>query len=110
MTTGELSRTNSAYKVKMRAKSSSATSTRRQHNTTTDSKNVIGTAPPQSDQDKVSDTSTATTAKVQGAKREAEPHPNELDPSKRHRGEQGTCRVCVVTPLPPSPNFALLTR
>lgn len=94
----------------MRAKSSSATSTRRQHNTTTDSKNVIGTAPPQSDQDKVSDTSTATTAKVQGAKREAEPHPNELDPSKRHRGEQGTCRVCVVTPLPPSPNFALLTR
>lgn len=89
MTTGELSRTNSAYKVKMRAKSSSATSTRRQHSTTSDSKNVIGTAPPQSDQDKVSDTTTAT-AKIQGAKREAEPHPNELDPSKRQRGE-GMC-------------------
>lgn len=96
MTTGELSRTNSAYKVKMRAKSSSATSTRRQHSTTSDSKNVIGTAPPQSDQDKVSDTTTAT-AKIQGAKREAEPHPNELDPSKRQRGE-GMCGTPFIHP------------
>ena len=86
MTTGELSRTNSAYKVKMRAKSSSATSTRQQHITTNDSKNVLGTAPPQSDQDKVSDT-TATTARIQGTKREAEPHSSDHDSNKRHRGD-----------------------
>lgn len=103
MTTGELSRTNSAYKVKMRSKSSSAAGTRHQHNTTNDSKNVINTAPPQSDHDKVSDT-TATVRMHQGAKREAEPHLQEHDPSKRLRAD-GTC---IVTP--PNFFFSLLTR